>query len=607
MTGSLLAALARWFGFHYLSSPGRPRRGLSSKSLHCELLENRTVPTISAAEQLFIYDLNMARHNPAAYAQQQNLPVSLAGIAAQPPLAVNADLTASAEWHANDMATRSYFSHNTPDHPSIWPNRMAYNFGYQLPSWWSQGNPGWLNNNYIESIAAGTNIDTASTALNLLLVDAGENPPGHRIQLLALQSFYQDNREIGVGFASTATSIYTNYWSAQLAYTNASDQFITGVVYNDTNGNGRHDLNEGLAGVTVSANGVTTSTNAQGGWALPISGTPTLQVTASSGTFAGTATATLTLDGDNREIDFISGNASGVVDFGGLNHAPVLNPPGQLTLPSVAEDHTSQVVTVATLAGAAISDVDAGALQGVAIVGADGRGTWQYSTNAGRTWRLLGNVAETAARLLRSDDRIRFRAGTHWTGTADITFHAWDRTSGKAGAQADLTTTGTGGSTSFSTATATAQLVVTPVNHAPVLRARAISSLPSAVTSAGGFLVADLLGSAVSDADAGALRGLAVTGLAGYQGGTWQFAINGGPWTNFGSVSASKARLLTDSDQIRFVPNAGYHGPIRLTFHAWDETGSTTDGGLANLARARSTGASTPFSSATATARLSAT
>jgi hypothetical protein len=238
-------------------------------------------------------------------------------------------------------------------------------------------------------------------------------------------------------------------------------------------------------------------------------------------------------------------------------------------------------------------------------VGADGGGTWQYSTN-GRKWLSLGSVAETSALLLSSADRIRFRPAADWNGTADITFHAWDRTSGNVGALADLTATGTGGSTAFSTATATAQLVVTPVNHAPVLKPSAISSLPSGVSTATGFLVADLLGSAVSDADAGALRGLAVTGLGGSRGGIWQYAINGGAWTNFGSVLTSQARLLADSDQIRFVPNAGYHGPIRLTFHAWDQTGSTTDGDLANLSRAGSTGGSTPFSSAAATARMRA-
>jgi len=607
MTGSLLDALVRWLGFRrHHTSPTRQRGDIRSARLHCELLEDRNVPSVSAAEQLFVYDLNLARHNPAVYQQQQNLPVSLAGIAAQPPLAINADLTASAEWHANDMATRNYFSHYTPDTPPIWPNRMAYNFGYQLPSWWAQSNPNWLDNNYIESIAAGTNINTASSALNLLLVDAGENPPGHRIQLLATEAFYQDNREIGVGFASSATSTYTNYWSAQLTYHDASDQFITGVVYNDANGNGRYDLNEGLAGVTITAGNLTTTTNAQGGWALPISGTPTLQVTASGGAFVGTATATLTMNGSNREIDFVSGNANGSVDFTSINHAPVLSTSGPLSLPATAENHTSKAVTFATLAGADISDVDPGALQGVAIVGADGGGTWQYSTNGGVTWLALGNVAETSARLLRSGDRIRFHPAANWNGTADITFHAWDQTSGSVGALTDLTATGTGGSTAFSTATATASLIVTPVNHAPVLHASAISSLPSGTTDAAGFLVSDLLGSAVSDADAGALSGLAVTGLGGSLGGTWQYAVNGGSWTDFGSVSASKARLLGANDMIRFVPNAGYHGPIHLRFHAWDQTGGTTDGGLANLLLAGSTGGSTPFSSAAATARLSA-
>src|SRR5262249_4869397 len=153
-----------------------------------------------------------------------------------------------------------------------------------------------------------------------------------------------------------------------------------------------------------------------------------------------------------------------------------------------------------------------------------------------------------------------------------LTFHAWDRTSGGAGTLADLTASGTGGSTAFSDATATASLRVKPVNDAPVLNAGAISALPSGATTSAGFLVSDLLRSPLSDVDAGALQGLAVTGLGGTTGGHWQYSVNGGDWTSFGSVSSARARLLGDNDKIRFVPNADYRGPIHLTFRAWDQT-----------------------------------
>ena len=36
-----------------------------------------------------------------------------------------------------------------------------------------------------------------------------------------------------------------------------------------------------------------------------------------------------------------------------------------------------------------VSDVDAGALQGVAIINADPNGTWYYTLNDGTTWTAL--------------------------------------------------------------------------------------------------------------------------------------------------------------------------------------------------------------------------
>jgi hypothetical protein len=58
---------------------------------------------VSAQEQLFIYLLNRARANPVAYQQEAGLSVDLSGVAARPPLAVNDDLSDSAQYHSDDM------------------------------------------------------------------------------------------------------------------------------------------------------------------------------------------------------------------------------------------------------------------------------------------------------------------------------------------------------------------------------------------------------------------------------------------------------------------------------------------------------------------------
>lgn len=582
-----------------LKRPPRRRPGRTVR-LHCEPLEDRLVPaTIAPEEQLFVYLLNRARHDPVAYQQEQNLSVSLAGIAPQSPLAVNDDLFASTEFHATDMATRFYFSHTTPD--GLTPNQMVRNAGYTLNSIFAP------TGNNVESIAAGTVIDTAAEALNLLLVDQGVSPPGHRIHLLAMSSFFEAHREIGVGHAfnnSDPTNL-KNYWSIHTAYTNSTDKFLTGVVFNDANGNQRYDLGEGLSGVTVSIGSTSVQTNAAGGWSIPVSGTRTVTVTVSGGGFNGVSTSQVTVGADNIEVDFISGRANGIVDFDTsstptVNSAPVLDAAATPTLPTSNEDTISTSMTIASLMGTAISDADVGALKGIAVTGVSAGG-WQYSTN-GTTFLSFGAPADSAALLLRGTDRIRFAPPANFNGSATFTFHAWDQTSGTAGGTADLTA-GTGGSTAFSDNEATASITVNPVNDAPVLAA-ASPILPAVAvndTNPAGIRVGSLLGGFIADVDAGALQGIAIIKAASSKAGVWQFSTDGVTFVNLGSVSSKSARLLDDSDFIRFVPNPGYtmtKSTSKLpsfTYRAWDET----SGSAGQVGKITSTGKTTAFSAAT--------
>ena len=113
---------------------------------------------------------------------------------------------------------------------------------------------------------------------------------------------------------------------------------MVGVVYSDANGNSRYDAGEGIGGATVkivgSAGTFTTTTMSAGGWqsAVP-AGTYTVSV--SGGTFRGTGTSKVTIGTSNREVDFISGETSGSVDFAPLpNSAPTLAA-GSTTLPPI--------------------------------------------------------------------------------------------------------------------------------------------------------------------------------------------------------------------------------------------------------------------------------
>ena len=275
--------------------------------LRVESLEDRRLLSVLAAEQEFVYLLNRARHDPVAYEIEQGLSVDLSYVDPRPPLAVNDSLFASARFHAEEMAEHDYFAHQSAV-TGDWPNKMARDHGYALPSWYP------VDGNNIESLAAGTWFTTAIVVLNALIVDEGVDPPGHRNHLLGIGDFWAASREIGVGYAYNSAAYYDHYWAVHATRTDPAGTFLTGVVYDDANGNKRYDAGEGLGGVAVAAGAYATTTNAAGGWALEV-GEGTYTVSASGGALGGPASVDVSVVGDNVEVDFIAGRSWGLVDF----------------------------------------------------------------------------------------------------------------------------------------------------------------------------------------------------------------------------------------------------------------------------------------------------
>ncbi len=159
----------------------------------------------------------------------------------------------------------------------------------------------------------------------------------------------------------------------------------------------------------------------------------------------------------------------------GANDAPVISTVvGPLTLTSVDEGSTNPagntVQSILTSAGGTlITDVDSGAVPGIAVTAVDtANGTWQYSLD-GTTWSSLTGVSDTNATLLDTASRVRFVPTAGFSGTAGaITFRAWDQTTG-TNAQSGVNVSTNGGSTAFSAQTTTASITVIPFNTAPVL------------------------------------------------------------------------------------------------------------------------------------------
>ena len=64
-----MKSLAKWFG-GASSRPHNRNRRAESSALTIEQLEERVLFSVTPEEQLFVYELNRARHDPLAYEQE---------------------------------------------------------------------------------------------------------------------------------------------------------------------------------------------------------------------------------------------------------------------------------------------------------------------------------------------------------------------------------------------------------------------------------------------------------------------------------------------------------------------------------------------------------
>ena len=209
-------------------------------------------------------------------------------------------------------------------------------------------------------------------------------------------------------------------------------------------------------------------------------GTPTsLVVRAMDDTYAGSFTNGATRTTLNSATNGGSTAVSGALNtlsttVTPVNDAPILiaGNPTFNTISATSVNNAGQLVSdfVKSTSGgnwSYVTDVDAGAVQGIAIIGAaNTNGTWQYSTDNGVTWSSVNAVTVNSALLLRSTDLIRFNPDGTNAGTGAITYRAWDQSSGVVGTKVD--TASNGGTTPFSVLTDVASITTSSASG-PVL------------------------------------------------------------------------------------------------------------------------------------------
>lgn len=251
--------------------------------------------TLSAAEQYLLELINRARLNPAAEAARYGIDLN-AGLAAgtitttsKQVLAANQLLEQAAILHSQWMLAADVFSHTGSGGTN--PGQRIDAQGYD---WWTYGE------NIAWSGTTGTlNFEASIGQLhrNLFLSS------GHRTNIMG-----ENFREIGLGAeAGSFTTGGRTYNAAMLTENFASSGsavFLTGVAYDDADGDGFYSIGEGRGTLSLSAQGATTASSAAGGYQLALAA----GVVAVTGTIGDRAFAvTLALGDGNVKLDVVGG------------------------------------------------------------------------------------------------------------------------------------------------------------------------------------------------------------------------------------------------------------------------------------------------------------
>jgi hypothetical protein len=260
----------------------------------------------SAVEQFFLERLNDARANPAAYGASIGL--DLSGVAPAPPLAFNTLLIQAARLHSLDMFNRNYFEHVTPE--GLGPSDRIKAAGFRAVA-------------SAESISEG--FPGVTSSLQSLIVDFGIPNLGHRRHLLALDSNFRKQNQVGIGILATGPDnpfLFTPgegvpvndlaeigaayFYTIDTGATPKRQTFLTGAVFRDGNGNGKYDLGEGLSGVTIKVSGAR-SVRAfdSGGYTVALKHGGNFRVTAQGGGLGAPITRTVHVGASNVRLQFM--------------------------------------------------------------------------------------------------------------------------------------------------------------------------------------------------------------------------------------------------------------------------------------------------------------
>lgn len=252
---------------------------------------------LSAAEQYLLELINRARLEPLAEAARYGISLNTGlqpgqlGAQARQVLAPNALLENAAVGHSQWMLAADVFSHTGSGGSSPFDRMTAQGYSYA---------------------SAGENISwRGTTGLINLETAIGQQhqdlfiSPGHRTNILG-----DSYREIGIGqergaFSYGATS-YDSSMLTEVFGRSGNRVFLTGVAYADNNRDGFYSIGEGRAGVSFTAQNLTGSTAAAGGYVLALTAASGVRVQGLAGTVAFAFSIGMAVG--NVKLDVVDGN-----------------------------------------------------------------------------------------------------------------------------------------------------------------------------------------------------------------------------------------------------------------------------------------------------------
>lgn len=215
------------------------------------------------------------------------------------PLVFNSNLNTSSELHSQWMIDTDIFSH-TGLNGSDGGTRMR-NAGYVFAGAWA-----WAENIAVQSTGGAAGYQDEM----LLLHNGLMNSPGHKTNILN-----PTYREIGIGMEVGGYESWNVAMLTENFAKSGLSVFLTGVAFDDKDGDRFYDVGEALGGVTVKITNVstgavlTTTTQAAGGYQLALAA-GSYNVTFSAAGLTDT-TSKVTIGANNVKLDWVDPATSG--------------------------------------------------------------------------------------------------------------------------------------------------------------------------------------------------------------------------------------------------------------------------------------------------------